>query len=67
MSGMKLNICFGGRVGHSLVGERLYEYCVLFMGKGVAGKQLEQQEDISTVTPGKTAEDTDMFPAANMV
>lgn len=64
---MKLNICFGGRVGHALVGERLYEQCISFMGKGVARNQLEQQEDISTVTPGKTDEDTDVFPAANMV
>lgn len=41
--------------------------CVLFMGKGVAGNQLEQQKGVSTTTPEKTAKDTNMFPAANMV
>lgn len=66
-SGLKLNFCFSGRMGHVLIGEKLYEQCVLFMGKGVARNQLEQQEGISTMTPGKTAEDTNMVPAANMI
>lgn len=54
-SGLKLNFCFSGRMGHVVIGEKLHEQCVLFMGEGVSGNQLEQQKGFSTVTPGQTA------------
>lgn len=53
-SGLKFSFCFRGRIGHVVIGEKLHEGCVLFMGKG-SGWESEWQEGFSTVTPRKTA------------